>query len=578
MSNLLVAVLLPLASWGLLASLLLQLIALRGSLIEGGATKLRMATLAFALGVVLIQRLGVQQGRSVARAYGLALGGSMMLFAAVDALSWRVPAPPAMVFAGNCLLLGILWWAGHKITAACAVDGETARLAAETGILGRRRRQEAAAGELQPIMPIDEPEAEENRAAPMDVRAIYDAHQTSQRLAREASRRRTAAKSEDAAGQADWSRRLGGTHPGRVLLYFGLVAVPVFGLGAAAMVGDPVAQMLGGIRLFLYLWCTLTLLWLASLGQLHAYFEQRAVNLPEVVGLNWIGIGSTVTLVALAAAFLLPQPPSPGTFYVRQRIRAVYRGWEANSGMREEGTRRGTGDDAGKTNGNDRRPAAERFHDWDRQRYEHIDRMGDKMLSETARSSGIEPDARNVKALGMVMEQTAGKLFDVFLRLLFVLLGVAVLAALYALVAFGASGLREGWRGLRLTLKPRTSKKRRVADRERREAPAGAHFAAFANPFLGASELRDGDALVRYLWAATLALCADHGVPCPPGATPREFVAGRPEPLAGLEDQAHWLADLLCFSEFSGQPISTSERPRLQSYWQDLQHQAVTAT
>ena len=50
--------------------------------------------------------------------------------------------------------------------------------------------------------------------------------------------------------------------------------------------------------------------------------------------------------------------------------------------------------------------------------------------------------------------------------------------------------------------------------------------------------------------------------------TPREFVAGRPAPLAPLQDEAEWLADLLYLSEFSGGRIDPGEvRPRLQAYW-----------
>jgi hypothetical protein len=572
-SNAINAFLLPLVMWGMLSSLLLQLIALRETFIAGGATKMRLATLAFALGVVLIQRLAVQQGRSTARAYGAFLGLAILLFLLYDAMTWVVPANPGLVFLLNLAFLGVLWWAGHKITAACAADGNAARVSAETGIFSRTQNvasldavadlpAPADAGESDPDN-LAPPEADEELLAPYDVRSIYDRHNTDQRELRKQRRREREAEKQKQTAGPDWSRRLGGPHPGRALLYFALFAVPAFGFGSLAMAGDTDAQILAGIRLFIYLWCSLTLLWLASLGQLRVYFEYRKVTLPDVTGIAWIVIGSVVVLGALTVAFLLPQPASPGAGFVRQRLQATFEGWQDERGLRDEG-----GGESG------RRSAKQKYEQWEQQRYDAVDRLNDEQISQTARQR--ENRTRAIKALGLSNDQVFGELFDGFLRLLFILLVIGMLLAFYALVMFGVGSLGRGLEGFRRAAARRKPRRRRDKQEEA-EQPGGRSFSKFTDPFYGAGALTDGDALVRYLWIATLAFCADRGAACPPDATPREFVDAGPEPLSGMLDQARWLADLFCFSEFSGQRIDTASRSRLKEYWTALQRQAASA-
>ena len=77
------------------------------------------------MGVVLLQRLARLQGPSAARNYGLGLGVAMGLFAIYYTFAYRVPLSPLIVLPINLLLFGVLWWSGHKLTAACAVDSES---------------------------------------------------------------------------------------------------------------------------------------------------------------------------------------------------------------------------------------------------------------------------------------------------------------------------------------------------------------------------------------------------------------------------------------------------------------------
>lgn len=601
LSRTLTAILLPLTMWGLLSSLLLQLIALRETLIAGGTTKLKIATLAFALGIVLIQRLQIEQGKSAARFYALGLGASMALFAAVDAYSWRVPAPPQLVFAANLALFAILWWSGHRLTAACAVDGETARLSAETSIFSRRATSPietmegleddpdaASAKKTAPPPRPDESEADarlrqfgsaigeglapeagdtDDLLVPYDVRAFYDqSHSAQEQLRAERRKRQAEEKARRDAGETLWSRRLGRTHPGRALLYFAFVAVPVFGFGAAAEAGESTAQVYTGMRLFLYLWCTLTLLWLASLGQLRAYFEQRRVNLPEVSGMTWIGVGSVIVLLALAAAFLLPQPEATSTGYVRRRMEATFRGWESEHGLRDRANTGGEGTEEGREGTKD-----ELSQHYEEQ-FREMDKLGDEVLSRETR---LRSERIYEEYESMTDWRSTGfrRAFDGFMRVLALLVAIAALAAICIVVVHGLRGMGAG---LRVRRGNRAAKKKPARPRRKRdpgEEEGEGRFAALADPF--AAGAADGDALVRRMWAATLAMCADRGVAPPKGATPREFVQSRPEPLEGMEDRALWLAELLYYSEFSGRAVPDGEKSNLEAYWRQLQGRAA---
>ena len=75
-----------------------------------------------------------------------------------------------------------------------------------------------------------------------------------------------------------------------------------------------------------------------------------------------------------------------------------------------------------------------------------------------------------------------------------------------------------------------------------------------------------------------LDFCAEFGTPCRADQTPLEFADSEPEALGGFEDSARYIADLLTFSEFSGQPIGEDERPRLRIFWSDLQRQMSAMT
>lgn len=531
LSELLTGALIPLCCWGLISTLVLHLIELRSLFVVGGEWRLRQATLAFAAGVVLLQRLGVLQGKSAARAYAVALGAAITLFALHNAFTYRLPAHPLLVFAINECLFVILWWVGHNITAACSTDSDRARAAAESGILSLRRRPSDQAGE-----PLTEAERE-----------------------------------------AQWAERLPRRHPGRVILYFSLFAIPAFGLGIYLFdARDYAARLRMGAWLFLYLWCAFALLFLSSLGQLRAYFEQRNVSLPDGIGLTWLAIGCFVVTATLVMGVFLPQPPSLSGLFVRNRIVSVYHGWESRYGVKESIGSEGAGGQ-GESGAADSRPfdsqAAEQLLN---ERYAPVDKLGDPGLSYYQRHTGWEPEYRNVATLAAAGNESLKKTFDAIVKVLFILAVVCGLVIAYAVGFALWQGLSQGFAASRWARKmKREDRKRRKQEKDEGEARIEfKQFGKFANPFVGSTALRDGNELVRYLWEAMLALCAERGSPCAPQQTPYEFVGSRPPALEGFEKPAHHIADLFAFSEFSNQRVPESAIPGLRQFWADLQRHA----
>lgn len=545
----------PLCIWGIVASLMIHLIAVRSIFVQGGEGRLRLAVLAFAAGVILLQRLIRTQGATHANAYAWGIGAAMGLFALHNAFAYRLPVHPMIVFVFNVMLFGTLWWVVHRITAACSADSPEAIAAAtESGSLrGLRLRlpRGRKVTELQTVSDLS--------------------------LTEEAERR--------------WEKKLPAAHPGRMLLYFSLFAVPAFGLGVYLFGEGDAHRSRLGILLFLYVWCILALLFLSSLSQLSNYFETRGVTLPESVGVTWLAIGFATVTLMLAAAFFLPQPHSPTSAYVRERMVSAYAGWEARRGFTEvppdegapaAGRNEGGGGAAdasatsqsrGSGGGEQGGGGADRRGDGEKERFE-TKREGDATTDADAVSRAPERRSESRRARGEVsgLDRFFERAFAVTIWIGAGAAAIVLLAVLLALLRGAAGGLAE------LRFRKRKAREKAKPERAKGErAPAEAALRRFADPFAGPSRLEDGDELIRYLWRATLAWCAAFGTPCGPGQTPSEFLASEPGALKGFEEPARFLAGLVNFSEFSGERVPDATRPKLQEYWMALQRHARTA-
>ena len=84
--------------------------------------------------------------------------------------------------------------------------------------------------------------------------------------------------------------------------------------------------------------------------------------------------------------------------------------------------------------------------------------------------------------------------------------------------------------------------------------------------------------MVRYVWQATLAFCADFGTPCPPEQTPIEFVEAKPAAFDKFEDHARFIAQTFHLQRILRPgPSPDSDLLELRMYWDNLKAHAVTA-
>ena len=525
----------PICVFGLISTLLLHLIEIRSVFISGGEGRLRQAALFFAMGIIMVQRLRPEHGKETSRNYGCALGATITLFAFYHAQAFQFGVHPFLVFLVNEVLFLILMWVGFTITEACSVDvkgGQTA--SAGSGILYR----------LPGLGKAKTKEEEEY---------------------------------EETEEDKKWMERLPSRHPGRVILYFSLFAIPAFGFGLFLFDPDePGVRLRMGALLFIYLFCAFSLLALSSLRQLGAYFEERDVTLPEMIGLTWMSIAFVVIAVVLLVALYLPQPPSHSGFFIRQRLVSTYHGWQSEHGIKDKGVKDGEGEGGRRdsSSGAGRRSSSERVVEGLKKRYKKYDELGDPVIADAGKNFGWEREYRNRLALMAAADDAFHKVFDLILKgIYFILLPLCALAALYSILTSIGQGFsmhagkrkwaKEPRRGkLRKNAKPEPEKKE-VKTEEPAETPD------FPTLSYGPS---DGDAQVRRCWKAMVDYCANCGSPCPPDRTPFEFVQSQPKPLKGFEDHALFIANLFTRSEYSNLPLSETERTDLQNFWHALKN------
>ena len=218
----------------------------------------------FVLAVVLIARIGIEQGDGQAMVYGLALACVTWLYLST--------IQPNVVF--GALLLGIVWFTAHKLTCNCTLIDDDADASGQ-GLLQSLRR-------LPRLFRKDQVPAAKTVATP------------------NASVSVPSPKKEKAASSQI---------PGVWLIYYSLAALPMFGLGQTLLpAGDLAARQQGFVYLFFYLAAALGLLVTTSFLGLRRYLRQRRVVMPGKIALGWIQFGVVGAVLVLCLALLLPRP------------------------------------------------------------------------------------------------------------------------------------------------------------------------------------------------------------------------------------------------------------------------------
>jgi Domain of unknown function (DUF4129) len=269
--------------------------------------RLRWILFWFVLGIVLITRVSMQIGSSLAMGYGVTLGGAVAVVASV-----LTGFQPSLL-----IILGVVWWATHKLTFDCTLLDEDQD--AGVGLLqesGLDRLALADSGS-PPASAPDDPEAMETSLMPE--RPWW------QLLGRD----------------SDQARR---PHPPGVwLIYFALASLPVFGLGQW-FVPAVEEDRRGWLFLYFlaYIASAMGLLLATSFLNLRRYLRQRKLKMPGAITATWLSTGAILIAGLTLTAALLPIPGSGSTIlrgsaHQESNLRASRTAMLKDSGVQGEG-------------------------------------------------------------------------------------------------------------------------------------------------------------------------------------------------------------------------------------------------
>jgi hypothetical protein len=211
----------------------------------------------FVMAVVLVSRIGIEQGKTHAAIYA---GGL-----AIATWFYLMRVHPAFIL--GMLLLGIVWWCAHKLTWDCTLIDED---------------EDASGGGLL------ENAGERTKSAPPP-----PPPPATKKLPKGESKKAAAAPHS----------------PGLWVVYFSVAALPIFGIGQMLIArNDAAARHAGFIYMFVYMAAALGLLLTTSFLGLRRYLRQRYLEMPNAVAFGWVRFGAGVAVLVLVGALLLPRP------------------------------------------------------------------------------------------------------------------------------------------------------------------------------------------------------------------------------------------------------------------------------
>ena len=210
----------------------------------------------FVMAVVLVARIGIEEGTGRAAVYGLALAAATWLY--------LMTIYPAFIL--GLILLGVVWWCAHKLTWDCTLIDED---------------EDASGGGLL------ETAGERKNFLPSKIKL-----------------------SKIKESKSDLEPPPPKPHsPGLWVVYFSLAALPLFGIGQMLLPkDDPAARHTGFSYLFVYVTAALGLLLTTSFLGLRRYLRQRYLEMPAMIAFGWIRFGAGIAALVLIGALLLPRP------------------------------------------------------------------------------------------------------------------------------------------------------------------------------------------------------------------------------------------------------------------------------
>ncbi len=231
-------------------------------------SRLKWVMFWFVIGSVLIGRIAIERGSAIAGFYALALAGAIGIW------TNKFIGPSPLVW----FLLAFIWWFTHMLTRDCTLIDDDEDASGE-GLL------QASGLDKATVEADAQPAGNTSKKAPAQPplwRRILP----------------------------DFSGKKSKPHaPGKWLIWFSLLALPVFGLGHAFMQDADAAGKAYGFKLLgVYVLAALCLLMNTSFLGLRRYLRQRRLRMPVTVTGLWLLMGTGIIVAILAVALIFPRP------------------------------------------------------------------------------------------------------------------------------------------------------------------------------------------------------------------------------------------------------------------------------
>jgi hypothetical protein len=476
----------------------------------------------FVLAVVLIARIGIEQGDGHAMAYGLCLAGAAWAYLFV------VQSNPVF----GALLLAIVWFTAHKITSNCTLVDDEA---------------DASGQGLLPSL----------RQLPRLLR---------QRLPSLAKKETTAPRPATPPAPAAKKTKSPAAPPGLWLIYFSLAALPIFGLGQMLLpAGDFAARHRGFVYLFLYLTAALGLLITTSFLGLRRYLRQRYLVMPGNIAFGWIQFGVIGAALVLCLSLLLPRPGAGEAwgalryhvdYQIRRASAYAARFNPHGSGAGRAGDQSAPNAPPGSQPSPDGQPS-------DQTGKSGAGQPGSQQPGDASgqnSSSGSQPNP----SPGVSLSPAAGAIYP-WLKLLFylaALVGLAWMFYHYRVAILAA--IRQCIAALRALFRP-AARALPAATR----APAVPAFKTFKNPFLtGADRVWPPEQLVTCTYDALQSWASNEKSPPGSPQTPREFCRQLAREIPDAAPALEHLAFLYGHVAYSASLPANFDRDHLRLLWE----------
>lgn len=218
----------------------------------------------FTLATVLIARIAIDSGRAYANIFSLPLA-LVSLLAMVQFVRIQGPLGP-ISWLVNGGLLAVAWYLADRITFDCTLVDERNESKQEGLLqsLGLLHRDEEASSSEQQSRPKKKPEG-------------------------------------------DNSKKANKHNPGVWVLYFSLLAFPLFGIGQL-VIPDETERNRAFAFLIGYLACALCLLVTTSFLGMRRYLRQKGIAMPGDMNQTWLGMGVVGVVVILVLCLIMPLP------------------------------------------------------------------------------------------------------------------------------------------------------------------------------------------------------------------------------------------------------------------------------